>query len=125
MITAMKDNFYSVAGDTSWTDFWDSGLSGSALLSEDFSKFLEMLEFNLELELCLSAGASVKISQFGRDLSGLVNVFEDMFMFFFDALTLTGLPTFTTDISLLLGPYIKLEVFSVKCFSVKCFVFLH
>ena len=85
-----------------------------------------MSEFNLELELCLSAGASAKISQFGRDLSGLVNVFEDiMFMFFFDALTLTGLPTFTTDISLLLGPYIKVEVFSVKCFSVKYFVFLH
>ena len=64
---------------------------------------LKMSEFNLELELSLSAGISVKISQFDADISKLVNVFEDvMFMFFFGVSTLTGLSTFTTETSLLL-----------------------
>ena len=62
-----------------------------------------MSEFNLELELSLSAGISVKISQFDADISKLVNVFEDvMFMFFFGVSTSTGLSTFTTETSLLL-----------------------
>ena len=75
------------------------------LLSEDFGRFFEMSEFNQELELSLSTGVLVKISQFGADLSKLVNVFEDvMFMFFFGVLTLTGLSTFTKEVSLLLDP---------------------
>ena len=53
----------------------------------------------------MSTGVLVKISQFGADLSKLVNVFEDvMFMFFFGVLTLTGLSTFTKEVSLLLDP---------------------
>ena len=72
------------------------------LLSEDFGRYLEMSEFNLELELSLGVGASVKISQFSVDLSKLI-VFEHvMFMFFFGVSTLTGLSTFTTEVSLLL-----------------------
>ena len=98
-----KADFWSVTGDTSWINLWDSGVSGRALLSGDFGTFFEMSEFNLELELSLSAGVSVTISQFGADLSKLVNVFEDvMFMFFFGVLTLTGLSTFTKEVSLLL-----------------------
>ena len=91
-----KADVWSVTVDTSWIDLWDSGVSGRVLLSEDFGTFLEMLEFNLEIELSLSAVVLVKISQFGADLSKLVNVFENvMFMFLFGVLTLTGLSTFT------------------------------
>ena len=57
------------------------------LLSEDFGTFLEMSEFNLELEFSLSAGVSVKIS--------LVVFEDDMFMFFLGVSTLAGLSTFT------------------------------
>ena len=92
-----------MTGDNSWTDLWDSGVSGRVLLSEYFGTFLEMLEFNLEIKLSFSAIVSVKTSKFGADLSKLVNVFEDvMFMFFFGVLTLTGLFAFTTEVSLLL-----------------------
>ena len=91
-----KADVWSVTVGTSWIDLWDSGVSGRVLLSEDFGTFLEMLEFNLEIELSLSAGVLVKISQFGADLSKLVNVFENvMFMFLSGVLTLTGLSTFT------------------------------
>ena len=55
-----------------------------------------MSEFNLEPELSLNAGVSVTISQFGADLSKLVNVFEDVMFMFFEFSTLTGLFTFTT-----------------------------
>ena len=73
------------------------------LLSGDFGIFFEISEFNLEPELSLSAGVSVTISQFGADLSKLVNVFEDvMLMPFFGVLILTGLSTFTKEVSLLL-----------------------
>ena len=60
-----------------------------------------MSEFNLELELFLSASISVKTSQFAADLFKSVNVFEDvMFMLFFGVLMLTGLSTFTKETSL-------------------------
>ena len=97
----LKADLRCVTCDTSWTDLLDSGVSGSVLLSEDFGRYLEMSEFNVELELSLS-GVSVKISQFGVDLSKLV-VFEHvMFMSFFGVSTLTGLSTFITEVSLLL-----------------------
>ena len=55
-----------------------------------------MLEFNLEIESSLSTGVLEKISQFGADLSKLMNVLENvMFMFLVGVLTLTGLSTFT------------------------------
>ena len=98
-----KADFWSVTGDTSWIDLWDSGVSGKVLLLEDFGTFFEMSECNLELELSLRAGVSVTISQFSADLSKSVNVFEDvMLMFFFGVLTLTGLSAFTKEVSLLL-----------------------
>ena len=98
----LKADLRCVTCDTSWTDLLDSGVSGRVLLSEDFGRYLEMSEFNVELELSLSAGVSVKISQFGVDLSKLV-VFEHvMFMSFFGVSTLTGLSTFITEVSLLL-----------------------
>ena len=91
-----KADVWSVTVDTSWIDLWDSGVSGRVLLSEDFGTFLEMLEFNLEIESSLSTGVLEKISQFGADLSKLINVLENvMFMFLVGVLTLTGLSTFT------------------------------
>ena len=99
----LKADFWSVTGVTAWIDLWDSGVSGRVLLSGHFGTFFEMSEFNLELELSLSAGVSVTISQFGAAVYKLVNVFENvMLMFFFGVLTLTGLSTFTKDVSLLL-----------------------
>ena len=79
-----KVDLWCVTCGTSWTDLLGSGVFGRVLQSEYLGTLLEMSEFNLELELSLSAGASVKISQFGVYLSNLLNVFEDvMFMFFF------------------------------------------
>ena len=51
---------------------------GWVLLSEEFGAFLEMSDVNLEPELSQSTGVSVTISQFGLDLTKLVNVFEDV-----------------------------------------------
>ena len=104
-----------MTGGASWIDLWDSSVSARVLLSEDFDTFLEMSEFNLELELFLSASISVKTSQFAADLFKSVNVFEDvMFMLFFGILMLTGLSTFTKETSL-----------SNRCSSAKFFVFLN
>ena len=52
----------------------------------------------------MSAGVSVKMSQFGADLSKLFNAFEDVvFMFLFGVLTLNALSTFNKELSFLLG----------------------
>ena len=75
-----KIDFWSVTGDTSWFDLWNSGVSGGVLLSGYFGTLFEMSEFNLERELSLSAGVSVTIWQFGADLSKLVNFFEDIML---------------------------------------------
>ena len=97
-----KADLWCVACDTSWTELSASRVSGRVLLSKDFGTFLEMSEFNLELEFSLSAGVSVKISQFSVDLSKSVVFEDDIFMFFFGVSTLIGLSTFTAEVSLLL-----------------------
>ena len=52
----------------------------------------------------MSAGVSVKMSQFGADLSKLFNAFEDVvFMFLFGVLTLNALSTFDKELSFLFG----------------------
>ena len=75
-----KVDFWSVTGDTSWFDLWNSDVSGGVLLSGYFGTLFEMSEFNLERELSFSAGVSVTIWHFGADLSKLVNVFEDIML---------------------------------------------
>ena len=79
----------------------------------------------MELEFSLSAGVSVKISQFGVDLSKLVVFEDDIFMFFFGVSTLTGLSTFTADGGkFIIGLYIK-RIETLSCFFVKYFMFLN